>query len=205
VDVADNTKGRIRTAAVEMFTERGYDKTSLREIADRVGITKASLYYHYPSKQALLLAIVEPFLADWAAVVEAAERLPRTAVNVRVVLAREIDVMLRHREATAMFVRDVAAVVTALAPKLEDVKQLSARMHTWLAGPDPSPEDRIRAIAAVEVLRTPLAAMASHPDLPEDEVRRVVLDSAARVLGLQPVPLTPAPRKAPATGMAAAS
>jgi hypothetical protein len=126
-------------------------------------------------------------------------------VNVRVVLGREIDVMLRHREATGMFVRDVAAVVTALAPKLEDVKQLSIRMHTWLAGPDPSPGDRIRAIAAVEVLRTPLAVTASHPGLPEEEVRRVVLDSAARVLGLQSGPVLPGPRKVPATGVAAAS
>jgi AcrR family transcriptional regulator len=203
VDAAETTRGRIRAVAIELFTARGYDKTSLREIADRVGITKASLYYHYPSKQALLLAIVEPFLDDWTAVVDAAEQLPHTPANVRFVLAREIDVMLRHRDATGMLVRDVAAVVTALAPKLEDVKQLGARMYTWLAGPDPSPADRVRAMAAVEVLRTPLAAAATQPDLPEDEVRRAVLDSAARVLGLQPVPVMPAPRKASATEVAA--
>jgi AcrR family transcriptional regulator len=194
VDTTDTTRGRIRAAAVELFTERGYDKTSLREIADRVGITKASLYYHYPSKQALLLAIVEPFLADWTAVVDAAERLLHTPDNIRFVLALEIDVMLRHRDATRMLARDVAAVVTALAPKLEDIKQLGARMHTWLAGPDPTPADEVRSMAVVEILRTPLAAAATRPDLPEDEVRRVVLETAARVLGLQPVPVVPAAR-----------
>jgi AcrR family transcriptional regulator len=181
VDASD-TRDRIRAVAVELFTERGYEKTSLREIADRVGITKASLYYHYPSKQALLLAIVEPFLADWAATMDAAERLSRTPDNVRFVLEREIDAMLRHRAATAMLLRDVAAVVTALAPKLDEIKQIGDRMQTWLAGSDPAPEELIRAMAAVEVLRTTLAA-AARPELPEAEVRRVVLDAAVRVLG----------------------
>ena len=183
MDAADTTSGRIRAVAVELFTECGYDKTSLREIADRVGITKASLYYHYPSKQELLLAIIEPFLADWTATMDAAERLAPTPDNIRFVLEREIDAMLRHREATAMLVRDIAAVLTALAPKLEDFKQIGARMRSWLAGPDPAPADLIRAMAAVEVLRTTLAA-AAVPELPEEEVRRVVLDAALCVLGL---------------------
>lgn len=194
MDAADTTRGRIRAVAVELFTEQGYDKTSLREIADRVGITKASLYYHYPSKQALLLAIIEPFLDDWTALVDAAERLPRTPANIRFVLERGIDAMLRHRDATSMMLRDVAAVVTALAPKLEDAKQLSERMHTWLAGPDPAPADLIRAMAAVEVLGATLAA-AAVPEMPEDEVRRVVLDAAVGVLRLSEV-AEPAPQKA---------
>jgi AcrR family transcriptional regulator len=183
MDASDTTRDRIRAVAVDLFTEQGYDRTSLREIADRVRITKASLYYHFPSKQALLLAIVEPFLADWTATVEAAERLVRTPANIRFVLEREIDAMLRHREATAMLIRDAAAVVTALAPKLEDFKQIGARMRTWLAGPDPSAADVIRAMAAVETLRATLAA-AALPELPEDEVRRVVLEAAVSVLGL---------------------
>lgn len=194
MDAADTTRGRIRAVAVELFTEQGYDKTSLREIADRVGITKASLYYHYPSKQALLLAIIEPFLDDWTALVDAAERLPRTPANIRFVLERGIDAMLRHRDATSMMLRDVAAVVTALAPRLEDAKELSERMRTWLAGPDPAPADVIRAMAAVEVLGATLAA-AAVPEMPEDEVRRVVLDAAVGVLRLSEV-AEPAPQPA---------
>jgi AcrR family transcriptional regulator len=199
VEAPDTTRGRIRSAAIELFTQQGYDKTSLREIADRVGITKASLYYHYPSKQALLLAIVEPFIEDWTATVDAAERLPHTPENVRFVLERQIDVMLRHRLATAMFARDVAAVVTALAPRLEDLKELSTRMYTWLAGPDPSPADRVCAMAAGEVLRTPLSVAMADLAVSEDEMRQVVLDAATRVLGphLAPNPPAPAPRSAP--------
>jgi AcrR family transcriptional regulator len=198
VEAPDTTRSRIRSAAIELFTEQGYDKTSLREIADRVGITKASLYYHYPSKQSLLLAIVEPFIEDWTATVDAAEHLPHSPENVRFFLERQIDVMLRHRLATAMFARDVAAVVTALAPRLQDMTELSTRMYTWLAGPDPSPADRVCAMAAGEVLRTPLSAALADLDVPEDELRQVVLDAATRVLGPRlspaPPPVAPAPR-----------
>ena len=196
MDVVDTTKGRIRAVAVEMFTERGYEKTSLREIAERVGITKASLYYHYPSKQALLLDIAEPLLQDWADCVAAAEKMAHTPANIRRVLERQIDVMLRHRDATTMFIRDLAGVLTALAPKLEGVKQLRVRLCTWLAGPDPSPTQVIRSLAAVEVLHAPLSAEAVRPDLASDqhEVRRLVLDAAALVLGLPPAAVVPAPR-----------
>lgn len=197
MEPADTTRERIRAAAVELFTQQGYEKTSLREIADRVGITKASLYYHYPSKQALLLAIVEPFLADSAATMDAAGRMPRTPATIRFILEREIDTMLRHRAATAMLCRDVAAVMTALAPKLEEIKQLGTRMQAWLAGPDPTPADLIRAMAAVEVLRTTLVA-ATRPELPETEVRQVLLDAAAAILGLGEAEAT-APRDSDTT------
>ena len=59
-----DTKAEIHRAALELFSAKGYEKTSLREIAERVGLTKASLYYHYPSKQALLLDLIQP-LVQW--------------------------------------------------------------------------------------------------------------------------------------------
>lgn len=57
-------KGRIRradiiTAAVAMYAEAGYRGSSLREIARRVGITHAGLLYYFPTKEALLAAVLE--------------------------------------------------------------------------------------------------------------------------------------------------
>jgi len=51
------TRERILDVALELFTEQGYDKTSLREIADRLGITKAALYYHFARKEDILLEL----------------------------------------------------------------------------------------------------------------------------------------------------
>src|SRR5207249_9245344 len=46
-----DTRQRIQTVALELFAEQGYDKTSLREIAERLDVTKAALYYHFKSKE----------------------------------------------------------------------------------------------------------------------------------------------------------
>src|ERR1700683_4692756 len=52
-----STRERILDIALELFTEQGYDKTSLRDIAERLGTTKAALYYHFERKQDILLEL----------------------------------------------------------------------------------------------------------------------------------------------------
>src|SRR5579863_703397 len=52
-----STRERILDIALELFLEQGYDKTSLREIAERMGFTKAALYYHFSSKTDMLMAL----------------------------------------------------------------------------------------------------------------------------------------------------
>src|SRR5271169_3138544 len=51
------TRERILEVSLELFNEQGYDKTSLREIAERLGVTKAALYYHFERKEDLLLEL----------------------------------------------------------------------------------------------------------------------------------------------------
>jgi AcrR family transcriptional regulator len=53
------TATRILDAAETLFAERGYDGTSLRDVATRVGIRIPSLYNHFPSKDALYAAVLE--------------------------------------------------------------------------------------------------------------------------------------------------
>src|ERR1700728_2627182 len=52
-----DTRERILDVALDLFIEKGYDKTSLREIAEQLGVTKAALYYHFKSKQDILMAL----------------------------------------------------------------------------------------------------------------------------------------------------
>lgn len=179
-----DTRGEILVVARDLFASKGYEQTSLREIADRVGLTKASLYYHYPSKQALLHAIVAPLVAQWREVVENGEKLECTPDNVRLVLTRCLDALLGHRGAAGIFLRDAAAVFGAVQPLWEDLLGLSLRLQSWLAGPAASTADRIRAAAAAEVLGACLTSSAGVPDATEDELRRTLLDAAAAVLQL---------------------
>jgi len=51
------TKHKILKTAAKMFSERGYDKVTMREIARDVGINSASIYYHFPSKEDILKSL----------------------------------------------------------------------------------------------------------------------------------------------------
>jgi AcrR family transcriptional regulator len=57
VDPKSDTRQRILDVALDLFTEQGYDGTSLRQIAEQLGVTKAALYYHFESKEDILLAL----------------------------------------------------------------------------------------------------------------------------------------------------
>lgn len=54
-----NTKEKIFDVSLDLFSKKGYDSVSLREIADNVGIKKSSIYSHYESKEAILMDIFD--------------------------------------------------------------------------------------------------------------------------------------------------
>ncbi|MEV7673523.1 ScbR family autoregulator-binding transcription factor [Streptomyces sp. NPDC000963] len=64
------TRAQILSAAAELFAEKGYRTTSMLNVADRVGMTKGAVYFHFRSKEALALAVVENHYGRWPAVIE---------------------------------------------------------------------------------------------------------------------------------------
>ena len=54
-----DTRKRAQEVALRLFTQQGYDGTTLRDIADELGINKASLYYHFDGKEAILQSLFE--------------------------------------------------------------------------------------------------------------------------------------------------
>ena len=56
-----NTKEKIFNVSLDLFSKKGYDSVSLREIAEEVGIKKSSIYSHYSSKEAILMDIFDQF------------------------------------------------------------------------------------------------------------------------------------------------
>ena len=49
-----DTRERILTVAARLFSEKGFNATSIRDIANELGVTKAALYYHFTSKEEIL-------------------------------------------------------------------------------------------------------------------------------------------------------
>jgi AcrR family transcriptional regulator len=58
-----HTRGRILDAAVALFSEHGYEATSVAEICEVAGASKGAFYHHFPSKQELFLRILNQWLA----------------------------------------------------------------------------------------------------------------------------------------------
>ena len=60
-----NTRQEILDAALELFSAQGYEATSISQLAETVGIRKASLYSHFESKQAILDALIQTTLEEY--------------------------------------------------------------------------------------------------------------------------------------------
>jgi AcrR family transcriptional regulator len=58
IDVLDNREGQLLAIARRLFAHRGFESTSLRDIAEEAKITKAALYYYFPNKDALYERVV---------------------------------------------------------------------------------------------------------------------------------------------------
>src|SRR6266508_6001804 len=53
---------QILSCALELFRKQGFDRTSLREISERLGISKSGLYHHFGAKDDLVMSLVGPIL-----------------------------------------------------------------------------------------------------------------------------------------------
>jgi AcrR family transcriptional regulator len=170
------TPERIQAAALELFAAHGVQQTSLRAIAERIGITKPALYYHFGSRAELLRSVVQPMIDDVEALL--AEVEARADVDARALLARYFDVTMAHRAVITVVFRDAAAVAELdLAPR---VRAWRRRLTTLLAGPDAPLADQARATVAIGGIGD---CIAMFSDRPVAELRPAVLDAACAVLG----------------------
>jgi TetR/AcrR family transcriptional regulator, cholesterol catabolism regulator len=94
----------ILRVASRVFAEKGYRATSLQEIADEVGVTRPSFYYHFKSKQEILAAIVDAaFERAEAAVDEATETGGSAIDQIRDFVRRYVEINTEHAEVPVLF------------------------------------------------------------------------------------------------------
>jgi AcrR family transcriptional regulator len=178
---AGSTRERILDVALELFNEQGYDGTSLRQIAERLGLTKAALYYHFKSKEDILL---ELHLRVHALGREALERID-SLDDASIVAAWPdfvddfIDQVLAHRDLFLLHQRNQRALQKIGQSKRHDAENedVEERFRRFLANEQIPLEDRVRMAASVGgVLATLMGAGEMFGDATADEVA-----SAARV------------------------
>jgi AcrR family transcriptional regulator len=169
------TREQILETALELFTTHGYDATSLREIADRMRLTKAAVYYHFPAKELLLLELTKPFLDGLSRMVTDVRTAGRS--DPESVLAAYLDLFMKHIEVVGLLGREPA---TLYHPDIgQRVRSLVTAIQQQLAGPDPSPSRSVRTACAMGVVH----ALPQMPVRVLPDQRDTVLAAALAALG----------------------
>ena len=150
---AVNTRERILDVALDLFIEQGFDGTSLRQIAEQLGVTKAALYYHFTSKDDILMALhmrLHEFGRD--ALVRMGEG-PVTLAQWGELLDQIVDQMLAQRKIFLMHERNQAAL-EKLHRKDHDAEHedIQNQFRRVLADPRVPLRDRVRMAASFGVV-----------------------------------------------------
>jgi AcrR family transcriptional regulator len=171
-----DTRSRIQEVALELFTEQGYEATSLREIAERLGVTKAALYYHFKTKDDIVASFMEDRLAALEEIIAWGRSQPRSDETRRALIQRYSDQLaassvhkvmrflernqtaLRHnpkservREAMLEIVDLLSEPGDSLPVRLKRTLTLFAMHATWFVDKDAPYTDQERTEAALQV------------------------------------------------------
>jgi AcrR family transcriptional regulator len=180
----ETTRSKILAVALELVAAKGFAATSTRELSERLGFTKAALYYHFRTKDDLLFALVEP-------VVESLRRLTRdhagrtgTAAR-RELLASYAGLVVTHSRLIRLLSQDAAARYSV---RVRDAWiQLYDQLVRQLTGrAEPSQAELTRARAALGAIHA--ALQSSRVDEKDPEIQAAALAAACGALGI------PAPR-----------
>jgi AcrR family transcriptional regulator len=143
------TRDEILRTAMDLFMAQGYDATSLRQIADRLGVTKAALYYHFPAKENLAIELTRPWLDAISALITVDEQDgdPDQPSRQRRLIESYVDIVLANHAVLRFLTGDAAA------SKHPDVgkraRALVYALQDALAGPEADDVDRIRVACAI--------------------------------------------------------
>ena len=162
------------SAALDSFVERGYEGTSVGDLAEATGLTKAAFAHHFGSKEDLLFELAGPLLDELDKVVEESMSASGEGPDVEEFLGRYLAVLDRHRVVAQWIDGDKSILNHGdLGARLDANNR---RAHRLLAGGRPSKTTRAMASSVLGMLWRPVR----NGYLPDDaRSRRAVVDLAA--------------------------
>ena len=174
-----NTRQRIQDVALELFAEQGYEKTSLREIAERLDVTKAALYYHFKTKEEIIVSLFEDLTKPIEELIEWGRRQPHT-------LATKQEIVRRYGQA----LQDAAPLFRFMQENQATVRELSIGemfksrmlgMRDIVIDPDAALVDQVRCVSALFTLHAGMFVLRDLEGDPEEQ-RAAVLEVATDLI-----------------------
>lgn len=98
---------RLMEAAAELFTQKGYASTSVREIVEKAGVTKPVLYYHFGSKEGLYLALINESYEALKTLLEVAQGYGGTVRERLLRIAQDIHQLFSENVRLVRFIHSI--------------------------------------------------------------------------------------------------
>ena len=175
----ETTRAQVLDVALELFAAQGFAATSTRELSERLGFTKAALYYYFRTKDELLTALLEPSLDELARLVDGVSSSP-TPAGRGDLLAGYLQLVVNHHRVIQVLSQDPSA---AQRPVSATARPLYERLTVLLSGKaKPGPGERARVRAALGGIHA--AVLHAEPEDPADVVQDAALTAACGALGL---------------------
>jgi AcrR family transcriptional regulator len=175
-----DTRARAVTVALSLFVRQGYTATSLREIAEQLGVTKAALYFHFRTKEEILTAILRGYLDGIKALVDGAE--PPLTDEARADLVRRFAA---HQEQwgvdLVLLGRQNYTEIQGL-PIGAEIKQTMRALVDTLAPERATPEQRLRVRIALSAFQISAVTALIENDGDEAGLRRSALELSLEIL-----------------------
>lgn len=174
-----DTRQRIQDVALELFAEQGYEKTSLREIAEHLDVTKAALYYHFKTKEEILVSIFEDLTKPIEDLIEWGRGQPHT-LETKQEIVRRYAVALDGATPLFRFMQENQATVRDLRIG-ERFKERMRGLREIMIDPETSLVDQVRSLSAIFTLHAGMFAVQDLEGDPEDK-RKAVLEVATDMI-----------------------
>lgn len=170
-----DTRQRIQDVALELFAEQGYEKTSLREIAERLDVTKAALYYHFKTKEEIIVSLFEDLTKPIEDLIEWGREQPHT-LETKQEIVRRYSAALDEAAPLFRFMQENQATVRDLSIG-EMFKQRMMGMREIVIDPEAEMVDQVRCISALFTMHAGMFVLREVEGDPEDK-RAAVLEVA---------------------------
>ncbi|CAL9535566.1 hypothetical protein SUDANB176_04140 [Streptomyces sp. enrichment culture] len=174
-----DTRQRIQDVALELFAEQGYEKTSLREIAERLEVTKAALYYHFKTKEEILVSIFEDLARPIEDLIEWGRRQPHTLETKQEIVRRYSDALV-DAAPLFRFMHDNQATVRELRVG-EMFKSRALGLRDILVDPEADLVDQVRCASALFTLHAGMSVLQDMEGDPEKR-REAFLEVAVELV-----------------------
>jgi AcrR family transcriptional regulator len=164
-----DTRRRIQDVALELFAEHGYEKTSLREIAERLEVTKAALYYHFKTKEEILVSIFEDLTQPIEDLIEWGRQQPSTLATKQEIIRRYADT-LAQAAPLFRFMHENQATVRELRIG-DSFKERIRSLRDIIIDPDADMTDQVRCVSALFTLHAGMFLLQDMEGDPEEKNR----------------------------------